>query len=266
MKALPLICTGVSLLLGVAARAQDPAAGAAQAGKTGTADTEKKAAETAPAPPARVLPGLEKLTPEQRTVMMAGMGEVSGYLRGVRLLESLEKLNEMEAAVGGNHYIENLRGAVYTKMRNFTAARPHFAKAIEFSKNMPAEAFHPRFNLAELDFVEKKFDAARTGFQNLLKDPGKPGTYSDSLMNFKIMVCNLQQKKEAEAQVLQGTFDQFDVDSPAFYYGEAAKCFAKGNKDGAAEWLDQAKRIYPKEVNEVYNDSLVEMGWLETLQ
>ena len=77
---------------------------------------------------------------------------------------------------------------------------------------------------------------------------------------------NLQQKKDSEADQILKTFDQYDADSPAFYYGNAVKLFIKENKEGANEWLESAKRIYPKEVNEVYNDSLVEMGWLETLQ
>ncbi len=276
MKAIPLFCAGVSLLLSPASYAQAPggkdkpevkgdAAGDAKA----KPDDTKKADAGDPSavdPTLEAMPGLEKLTAEQRRTMMAGMGEISNYLRGVRLQESLEKLNDLETAVGDNHYIENLRGAVYTKMRNFKAARPHFAKALELAKGMTRESFHPRFNLAELDFVEKKWDAARESFQKLLKDPGKPGTASDSLMKFKIMICDLQQKKTADADVQMATFDQWSVDSPAYYYGNAVKEFSKDNKESANEWLEQAKRIYPKEMNEVFNDSLVEMGWLETLQ
>lgn len=283
MKVSPLICLGVSLLLSPAlyAQAPTPAPKDTKPADAKPADPSpldakvkldeiKKADVAEPVPGAdagqRVLPGLEKLTPEQRKTMMAGMGEVSNYLRGVRLQESLEKLNELETAVGDNHYIENLRGAVYTKMRNFKAARPHFEKALDFAKGMEKESFHPRFNLAELNFVEKKWDDARTSFQNLLKDPGKPGNASDPLIKFKIMICDLQQKKMADADVQMATFDQYDADSPAYYYGQAIKLFAKDDKEGANEWLESAKRIYPKEINEVFNDSLVEMGWLETLQ
>jgi tetratricopeptide (TPR) repeat protein len=280
MKALPLFCTGVSLLLNPSLRAQAPApanTGKLELKDDTNADAKVKLEEikkvdvgdpSAPAdgPQLRILPGLEKLSLDQRKVMMAGMGEVSNYLRGVRLQESLEKLNDLEAAVGDNHYIENLRGAVYTKMRNFKAARPHFTKALELAKGMEPESFHPRFNLAELDFVEKKWDDARASFQKLLKDPGKPGNASDPLIRFKIMICDLQQKKAADAEVLMSTFDQYDADSPAYYYGQAVKLFVKNDKDGANDWLESAKRIYPKDINEVFNDSLVEMGWLETLQ
>ncbi len=280
MKTLPLLSTGLSLVMSPLLFAQQPAPAASEkielkdpaAGDEPKVKIEsdvKKAdlpdVPAGPEAPAN-LPGLEKLSDEQKRTLVAGMGEVSNYLRGVRWQEALERLGELEIAVGNNHYIENLRGAVFTRMRNFDKARVHFAKALELAKNLEAEAFHPKFNMAELDFVTKKWDAARDSFQKLLKDPGKPGTGSDALINFKIMICNLQQKKDSEADQILKTFDQYDADSPAFYYGNAVKLFIKENKEGANEWLESAKRIYPKEVNEVYNDSLVEMGWLETLQ
>jgi tetratricopeptide (TPR) repeat protein len=284
MKTLPILCTGFSLLASLPLHAQKPAPAPANKGtielkdpagtedpKVKLEDNVKKAnvPEVAPDPEAgkaRELPGLDKLTADQKKTLMAGMGEVGNYLRGVRLLESLEKLNELEAAVGSNHYIENLRGAVYTKMKDYKRARVHFRKALEFARGIEAEAFHPRFNLAELDFVERQWDAARDAFQKLLSDPGKPSSGSDNLIKFKILICDLQQKKVADAEVLMSTFDQYDPESPAYYFSNAVKLFVKDDKEGANEWLESAKRIYPKEINEVYNDSLVEMGWLETLQ
>lgn len=289
MKTLSLLTAGLPLLLCQTLPAQNPA-------KPPASGTKPAAAAAAPAPapapaaaPAQALPGLNNLTDAQRQALVAGMGEVATYIRGVRNLEALEKLNDMETSVGPNHYIENLRGAVYTKMRDFKKARGHFQRALELSKGLALESFHPRFNLAELDFVEagqattklreatppvttlpealvKQWDVARDAFQNLLKDPGKAGTSSDSLLNFKILICQLQMKKEAEGEVIMTTFDQYDAESPAYYFANAVKCFIKDDKEGANEWLESARKIYPKEINEVFNDSLVEMGWLETLQ
>lgn len=296
MKAFSLLRFGLPLLLCQALSAQTPAPAAPAGGKPAAGKEAAPAAGAkggeAPAPEAPPVPKLraaEQLTEDQRKMLLAGMGEVSNYIRGVRNLEALEKLDELEQALGGNHYIENLRGAVYTKMRNFAKARTHFQKAVEFAKGHDEEAFHPRFNLAELDFVEagnaaaqlrevpprpgvdpavvaKQWETARDAFAKLLNDPGKGGSSSDSLINFKLFICNLLQKRTADAEVIFSTFDKFDMDSPAYYYAEAVKCFNKDDKEGAQEWLDSAKRIYPKEMNEVFNDSLVEVGWLETLQ
>ena len=45
-----------------------------------------------------------------------------------------------------------------------------------------------------------------------------------------------------------------------------ATAFAQDKKEDAEEWLSSAAKIYPKELNDVYQDSLVEVGWLQTLQ
>ena len=68
------------------------------------------------------------------------------------------------------HVVENLRGAVKTKLKDYAAARVHFVKAAELSKASVEDSYHPRFNIAELDFVEKKWDAARGGFTQILSD------------------------------------------------------------------------------------------------
>ena len=307
MKLLSLLSAGLPLLFCQSLLAQAPAAPAAPAAADKPAAEkpapDKPAAETTPASPAQpaadtpapdatapapVLKGLEKLTDAQRSTMMTGMNEVQTYIRGVRNLEALEKLNELEEAVGGNHLIANLRGAVYTKMRDFAKARAQFQKAYDFAKGLDREAFHPRFNLAELDFVDataatrklaakdapaaekealvKLWAKARESYTGLLTDPGKPGNDSDTLINFKVLICNLQEKREAEAGAIMKTFDQYNADSPAYYFAEAAKCFAKDDKEGAQDWLNSAQKIYPREINEVFNDSFVELGWLETLQ
>ena len=114
--------------------------------------------------------------------------------------------------------------------------------------------------------MEKNFDNARTSFTKLLTDPGKPAADSDTLIKFKLLVCDVMQKKEGDLDKQIAAFDQYDQNSPAYYYAQAAKSFGKDDKEGANEWLESARKIYPKDVNEVYDDSFVEMGWLETLQ
>lgn len=282
MKLLPLYCSALSLLAFQPLYAQAPAPAATPkielkddkaddgAPKVKLDEVKKADLPDGPAAPAggagKPLPGLEKLSADQQKTLIAGMGEVSNYLRGVRWQEALSKLSDLETACGETHYISNLRGAVYTRMRDFKKARVHFEKALELSKGLDAESFHPKFNLAELDFVEKNFDNARTNFTKLLTDPGKPAADSDTLIKFKLLVCDVMQKKEGDLDKQIAAFDQYDQNSPAYYYAQAAKSFGKDDKEGANEWLESARKIYPKDVNEVYDDSFVEMGWLETLQ
>lgn len=247
----------------------DPAGEKLPGAATGTA-------APAEAAPQAMAPGMEKLSPEKRAEVAKAINDVASYMRGVRLQEALERLNEVEKTIGEFHIIANMRGAVYTKMRDFKTAREEFEKAVKETKLKDPEGFHPRFNLAEINFVEKKYDDARKGFEELIgvmaAKPKKPNNEAEeasdkstsTLMEFKLLVCDVQQDKDPATQLAK--LDQYDNDSPAWYYANAAIAFKKGNKEEAEEWLGSAAKIYPKELNDIYQDSLVEVGWLETLQ
>lgn len=213
-----------------------------------------------------VIPGLEKLSEPQRQAAAKGIADVASYMRGVRLQESLERLNDVEAITGEFHIVSNMRGAVFTKMRDFKAARTEFVRAIELTKDQPKENFHPRFNLAEINFVEKKWPQARKEFSDLIAHGTIPDPGTKRLMQYKIFICLLQEKQADAASAILEQFDQYDNDSPAWYFARAATSFSKGKKEEAEEWLASANKIYPKDINDVYQDSLVEVGWLETLQ
>ena len=116
--------------------------------------------------------------------------------------------------------------------------------------------------------LAKQWSQAHEAFTKLLNDPGKPSSAdTNTLIRFKLLICEVQMKKdEASIDKAIAAFDQFDQTSPAYYYAQAAKLFGTDKKEEASGWIDSARKIYPKEVNEVYDDSFVELGWLETLQ
>ena len=131
-----LLLSPALLAQGTAPKPATPAPGAKPAeAKESTApapvETPKKDDAGPSAEPAPNIPAANGLTADQQKTLVAGMGEVANYIRGVRNLEALDKLNELEQAVGPTHYVENLRGAVYTKMRDFAKARTHFQNALE---------------------------------------------------------------------------------------------------------------------------------------
>ena len=226
-------------------------------------------------------PALQKLNQEQRDKYSELHGEVTNYMNSVRLQESLQKLNEMDALVGEPLMeIENLRGAVYTKMRDFTKAREHFQKAHELDK----ESFHPKFNLAEMDFVEKKLEPAISAFTALITQnealkkaaaakltedareaQTRQFTSTTHLMQFKILICQAQLKNTTAAEEILNQYAPYDNDSPAYYFAKAALAYAADKKEDGDEWVASAKSIYPGNLLDVYMDSLVEMGWVSTL-
>ncbi len=252
-------------------------------GKLPAANKEEGVPAPAPnaASVAMLSPALQKLPSDQLQNYFRLKDEATSYMRTVRLQESLDRLNQAEKLVGDVlPDIENLRGAVYTKMRDFKMAREHFQKALSLQK----DNFHPKFNLAELDFVEKKWSAAQAAFGELIlqnaknkedelsraKEDAKESLSrqfdtTERLMQFKILICQLQQQKEADASETMKSFKPYDNDSPAYYFAKAAADYIKEKKEDAEEWINSAKTIYPADMNEIFIDSLVEMGWLQTL-
>ena len=117
--------------------------------------------------PVELPAALKKLPDDQLKKYTRVRDEATDFMRSVRLQESLEKLAEAERIVGEPvAELENLRGAIYTKMRDFANARVHFEKSVGLDKS----SFHPHFNLAELDFVEKKFPSAIASFTSLIAE------------------------------------------------------------------------------------------------
>src|SRR5690606_12885181 len=101
------------------------------------------------------LPGLEGLPKEKLATIERNIGEVAACMQGPRMQEALSPLFDTAELIGKDYFlVENMRGAVYTKMRDFENAREHFTKAIELTKSNPDQGFHPRFNLAEIEFVQ----------------------------------------------------------------------------------------------------------------
>ena len=72
------------------------------------------------------------------------------------------------------------------------------------------------------------------------------------------------QGREEDAMAIIKDFGYLE-DNPAYYYGNAAVEFSKEKKEEAQTWLESAKRIYDPGLLEVFIDSFVEVGWVETL-
>lgn len=278
MSALPFLSAGISLglfLCALPASAQE--AGKKKDAKEAPALDDaavKLEDEKAPAPakeaeaeePAPLalpnMPGLDKLSAEQKTKLAKLLGEAAAFMQGgVRLQETLEKLNAIDEILGENYLTANMRGGVFTKIRDFKAARAEFEKAAALTKEGTSEGFHPRFNLAELEFVQHEWSVARDKFQKLIPLTNDKGTRQ--LMLYKILICDIKEGK-GPGRALDN-FDRFDNDSPVWYFAQAVVAFSEKKEEEAEEWLKAAAAIYPKEMNDIYRDSLIECGWLETL-
>lgn len=212
---------------------------------------------------------LKKLKPEEIAKVKRSINEASNFVSGIRLQEALQRLDEAEALAPELFMIHNLKGAVFVKMRAFDKAREAFQRAAELSPR----SFQPRFNLAELDFVQaaskvrKKEDGAdwekaRQSLESLLRPGMRPETRK--LIVFKIIITLAAEGKYQEAEQRLSEFTYLD-DQPIYHMSHAAIEFAKGSKEEAQSWIDSANRIYPTAEMVTYLDSFIEMGWVESL-
>ncbi len=165
---------------------------------------------------------------------------------------SLSKIDEAEKLTPNDSNLENLRGAVYTHQRDFPKAIEAFTKAVDFNKS----SFSARFNLCEVLFLDKMYPEAESHFQELYKDNPK-----NELVLYKLFLCDLAQDKRDDAKkILTGL--SFGDDFPTYYYAHAAWEFKNNNSKEAYGWIGSANNIYPPQLNALYSDSLVELGWI----
>ena len=151
-------------------------------------------------------------------------------------------------------------------MRDFDKARAAFKKALSLKPGL----MEAMFNLAELDFVEKKFASAESAFRQLRADNPDLRLETAKLIEYKLYISMLMQSQgegDAKYNAAMAMLDSFDYldDYPLHYYGMAVKAFQVDNKEEAEGWMASARRIYDKATQTIYIDALIEMGWVDSL-
>ncbi|MDA7649898.1 tetratricopeptide repeat protein [Verrucomicrobiales bacterium] len=203
----------------------------------------------------------ESLSKEKKESLRKILMEAASLLNGIRVQESLEKIIEAENMVSDFGPLYNLKGAAYTKIRDFDKAQAAFERAVALNP----KAVMTKFNLTEIHFVKKNYPLADKEFTKFLSlNKGLPKE-TKALVKYKVLICSLKQEKEAPAKEILKGFDYLD-DHPAFYYSNAAIHFNKGEIIKANSWINAASKIYKPAINDVYNDSLIEAGWLENIE
>ena len=206
------------------------------------------------------------LKPAQKYEIQTLLQEAATFIQGIRLQEGLDRLIQIEAISPDLYQTYNLRGAIFTKLRDFGKARQAFNKALELQPGL-MEAL---FNLAELDFVEKKFASSVSSFTSLKANNPNLRPETVKLIDYKLFIATLLQSqakgdaKEKKALAMLDGFDFLD-DYPVYYYGQAALAFNNDDKEEAESWMTTAQRIYNKTTQTIYIDALIEMGWVDSL-
>ncbi|TLD69774.1 hypothetical protein FEM03_15730 [Phragmitibacter flavus] len=189
------------------------------------------------------------------------VSEAQQFQAQSQLLDAMEKINEAEAIKPGTAILHNMRGSVYTAMRDFDKAQEQFEKA----QVLHPGAFEPRFNLLELNYVRGQYTEAEKGFTELLNTYPKLRVEIRHITLFKILVSQLKQDKLTAAEETMKNFTFMD-DTPAYYYARAAMSFHKKDKVDGHTWLNKGSQIFKQPEQTVpYVDSLIEARWIDSL-
>ena len=125
------------------------------------------AAETGGDAAAAELPeSVKKLSAADRQKLQSLLTDASAFIGGIRIQEAFEKIIDAEAMAPDLFQIHNLKGAAYTKIRDFPKARKSFERSLELNPT----AFMSKFNITELDFVEQKYADSQKNFSKLIAE------------------------------------------------------------------------------------------------
>lgn len=172
---------------------------------------------------------------------------------GNQLDEALRQLDLAEQAKPDQANTANLRGAIYTRKRDWPQAIASFQRAAQLQPDLPMV----QFNLGEVFFLCRNYPEAEKQFQKFLA--GQP---DNELARYKIFLCKLQSGSRTQAEVEASRLTS-SPGSPAKLYGQAALAFASGRRAEGVELVAKAHREFPAEKNAMFTDSLVELGFLQ---
>jgi len=227
-----------------------------------SADQQQSASVTpspdrAPLLPKSSLPGSSTLVrdsslPTPPDPVTAALMEAVRLQGQNKLDEALAKVNAVIQSAPKNANAFSLRGNIYAERKLWDQAGQDYRSALQ----LDGGNIQAKFNLAEIDFVYKKYDDARPVFIGLTKDP----TMGD-LANYKVFLCDLLAGHESVAAAELDAFNQVGSNA-SYYFANVAWSIYHQKTEDARSWLGSARRIYAPNKFGLYAASLRDLGYL----
>lgn len=170
-----------------------------------------------------------------------------------RLLDSaLDKVNEAIRAAPQNPDAYCLRGSINARKMLWDDAEKDYQTVLQLdSKNIQV-----KFDMAELQFMQKKYVEARPGFDAL-----KQNSDFGDLAAYKVFLCDLFGGHEETAAAELEAFNQAGTNA-SYPFANAAWCLYQHKTEEARTWLTSAAKIYEPYKLGVYASSLNDLGYL----
>jgi tetratricopeptide (TPR) repeat protein len=174
------------------------------------------------------------------------------YAGTVKLLDEADVILPRQAGVA------NLRGVIFVKQKDLGAADAEFDKALDYDPNL----WKARLNKGELSFARKNYPEARQRYQALLEQTTAINQdFERDYLRYRILLTQLM---DGQVAAVKDTIRGFDYSSntPWQHFSAAALEYFQGHPKEAESWIVSAERIYDPVKNQVFAQSLSEMGWV----
>jgi Tfp pilus assembly protein PilF len=220
----------------------------------------KPAANSPPISSSAGQPKIAPVTPSSHPPALLSSNEPVPVLlhQAFQLLEqkqldaALGKVNAALQAAPLSSAAFGLRGAIYAEKKLWDQAEKDYQTALQLDgKNVQI-----KFNLAEIEFMQKKYDDARPGFIALKQDP-----HMGDLAAYKVFLCDLFGAHDEAAAKELDAFNQVGSNA-SYYFANAAWSLYHHKTEDARAWLMSAAKIYEPPKFRLYAASLIALGYM----
>jgi Tfp pilus assembly protein PilF len=216
-----------------------------------------------PSQPVAILPATPAVSspqPENATAPLSPIVIQAATPLGARRLAQASRLfaqkdfngalDQVNAAIAADSKLAaaySLRATIYVQGKLWDKAEKDYGTALQLDpKNVEV-----KYNLAQVSFIQNKFDVAREGFAALEQDP-----LMGDVSSYKVFLCDLLGGHEATAAKELDAFNQVGSNA-SYYFANMAWSLYHKKTDEAADWEASAQRIYPPEKFNLYAESLI---------
>ncbi len=196
-----------------------------------------------------------------------------------RIIESINQIAEARKIFSEDPDALNLLGACHVEFRSFDKARAAFEAALEKQgaylkdvaelrgdarKRRMRPVVNILFNIAEMDFVTKRWGDCQKRIEKILPDMDPGNITMIRLLEFKYFLCKLKLGEVDHARTLSEKYDYLD-DYPYYYYANAAMAYHDKKDKEAERWRASARRVFRRTaVLAPWEDTMIEIGFVKS--
>jgi tetratricopeptide (TPR) repeat protein len=163
---------------------------------------------------------------------------------------ALDQVNAAIRAAPQNPAAYALRGDIYAAKKLWDQAEEDYQTVLQID----GTSVQIKFNLAQVEFAQNKYDAARPRFAALQHDPDM-----GDLAAYKVFLCDLLGGHENVAAKELDAFNRVGSNA-SYYFANAGWSLYHQKREDAHEWLLRAGYIYAPYKFRLYGDSLIGLG------